>query len=351
MLLNGVMPIPPAINTAARAGSSCSVIWPSGPTSFSLAPAGSDLSARLKWLPSRMRVVITSSLSCGALASENVRRTLFGSAGGSIRTKLADWPALKVKPAGFSKRNAVVPSATSSWPASVTSCRAMSERADFRELVRRLVALAVFVVPIELARLFVEGELVRAVAERLVLRQPAAAEPLLLAVDHVCLGLVFGALYDACHAGSPVASSIGWRGAPRRSRQPRAVASDGSVQMIQQCPDPRHLANAGMGAKPKAGRHRGNGIEQPDQRTVGIPQHAWDRHDAHAGTAHGQHRGQVVAAHCHTRLARMALEPLRGREVLDRRVVVAHRMSTEVEVHEPAMTHTIVVARVTGEQQ
>src|SRR5262249_16021555 len=146
-----------------------------------------------------MRVATMSSLSCGALASEKVRRALFGSAGGSSRTKLADWPALNSKPAGFSKRNAVVPSATSSWPASVTSWRAMSEAADFRELARRLVALAVFVVPVELARLFVEGQLVRAVAERLVLRQAAPAKPLLLAVDHVGGGFVGGAFDEACH--------------------------------------------------------------------------------------------------------------------------------------------------------
>src|SRR5262249_58759984 len=107
----------------------------------------------------------------------------FGSGGGSSSTKFADWPALKAKPAGFSKRNAVVPSATSSWPASVTSWRAMSEAADFRELARRLVALAVFVVPVELARLFVQGQLVRAVAERLVLRQAPPAKPLLPSGD------------------------------------------------------------------------------------------------------------------------------------------------------------------------
>src|SRR5262249_19699187 len=98
------------------------------------------------------------------------------------------------------------------------SWRAMSERADFRELVRRLVALAVLVVPVELARLFIEGQLVRAVAERLVLRQPAPAEPLLLAVDHVRRGVLGGAFYDTCHCASPLGSPIGWRGAPRRSR-------------------------------------------------------------------------------------------------------------------------------------
>src|SRR5690242_19095168 len=147
-----------------------------------------------------MRVATTSSLSCGALASEKVRRALFGSGGGSSSTKFADWPALKAKPAGFSKRKAVVPSATSSWPASATSWRAMSVRADFRELVRRLVALAVLVVPVELSRLFVQRHLVRAVTKRLVLRQAALAEPLLLAVDDVSSGSVGGAFDEACHS-------------------------------------------------------------------------------------------------------------------------------------------------------
>src|ERR1051326_7357866 len=147
-----------------------------------------------------MRGATTRSFSYGAPASEKVRRALFGSGGGSSRTKFADWPALKAKPAGFSKRNAGGPSGTSSWPASVTPWRALSERADFGELVRRLVALAVFVVPVDLARLFVEGQLVRAVAERLVLRQAAPAKPFLLAVDHVGGGFVGGAFHQACHA-------------------------------------------------------------------------------------------------------------------------------------------------------
>src|SRR6185436_3874426 len=190
MLLNGVMPMPPAMNTAARAGSSCSVMLPAGPTSLTFAPAGRAFSACLKWLPSRMRVATMSPFSYGALASENVRRALFGSAGGSSSAKFADWPALKAKPAGFSKRNAVVPSATSSWPASATSWRAMSERADLGELAWRLVALAVLVVPVKLAGLFVEGQLVRAVAEWLVLRQAALEKPLLLAVDDECGGFM-----------------------------------------------------------------------------------------------------------------------------------------------------------------
>jgi hypothetical protein len=47
MLLNGVMPMPPAMNTAARERSSCSVMRPRGPLSLIPAPGGSALSARL----------------------------------------------------------------------------------------------------------------------------------------------------------------------------------------------------------------------------------------------------------------------------------------------------------------
>src|SRR6185295_14882066 len=206
MLRNGVMPMPPAISTAARAGSWCSVMLPAGPTSLTFVPSGRALSARLKPLPSRMRVSTASSSSNGALASENVRRMLLGSAGGSSSVKLADWPGLKSNPAGFAKRNAMVPSASSSRPVKATSWRAMSEGTDFRELVRRLVALAVLVVPVQLPRLLVEGELVRAIAERLVLRKAAPAEPLLLAVDHVRGGFMGGALHDACHGDAPLVS-------------------------------------------------------------------------------------------------------------------------------------------------
>src|SRR5262245_47161628 len=125
----------------------------------------------------------------------------------------------------------MVPSAISSRRVSASSWRAMSEAADFRELVRRLVALAVFVVPVELAGLFVEGELVRAVAEGLVLRQSAAAEPLLLAIDHVGFGLVGGALYETCHAvllSRHPLDGTERQGVPRRSvicRRPRTCRS------------------------------------------------------------------------------------------------------------------------------
>jgi hypothetical protein len=63
-----------------------------------------------------MRVATVSSSSKGALASEKMRWALFASAGGSSREKVADCPALKAKPAGLEKRNAMVPAATSSRP-------------------------------------------------------------------------------------------------------------------------------------------------------------------------------------------------------------------------------------------
>src|SRR5687768_2750137 len=65
-----------------------------------------------------------------------------------------------------------------------------------------LVAGAGLVVPVELAGLLALGELVRAVAVRLVLRQAALAEPLLLAVDHELRRLGRGASHDAGHLPS-----------------------------------------------------------------------------------------------------------------------------------------------------
>src|SRR5688500_20123160 len=65
-------------------------------------------------------------------------------------------------------------------------------------------ALVVIVVPVELAGLLAERELVRAVAERLVLRQAALAQPLLLAIDDVRLGLHQSTLHDSCHVFDPL---------------------------------------------------------------------------------------------------------------------------------------------------
>ena len=113
--------MPPAMNTAARERSSCRVITPRGPFSSSFAPAGRLFSARLKALPSRMRVATASSASKGALTSEKMRCLLFGSGGGSVRNSVIAWPGLKTKPGGLVKRNAMVPAATSSCPLSRTS--------------------------------------------------------------------------------------------------------------------------------------------------------------------------------------------------------------------------------------
>src|SRR3954463_13184370 len=59
--------------------------------------------------------------------------------------------------------------------------------------------LARVVVPVELALLLALGELVRAVAVRLVLRQPAFAKPGFLAFDHVAGGLLGCSLYETGH--------------------------------------------------------------------------------------------------------------------------------------------------------
>ena len=103
MLMNGVMPMPPAMKTAGRARSLCKVSDPDGPSIAMRAPIGKDPSARLKAL-SRMRVATTSSFSNGALTIEKVWRALCASpAGGSRSTTSIAWPGLKLKPAGFSK--------------------------------------------------------------------------------------------------------------------------------------------------------------------------------------------------------------------------------------------------------
>jgi len=70
-----------------------------------------------------------------------------------------------------------------------------------------VVPLAGLVVPVQLARLLAAGELVRAVAERLVVRQPAFAEPLLLAVDDEGGGPGCGAFHDTCHGNSSLCRS------------------------------------------------------------------------------------------------------------------------------------------------
>src|SRR6185503_18883283 len=188
MARKGVMPMPPARNTACRAASSCSTIRPAGPSISTSRPGAAPLSARLNAL-SRIRVAIVRCGSCGAEAILNVRLSppSFNS---------AFWPAWWTKPEGRSKWNALVPSATVSRPSRRTE---MSVVTDAIEGVGHLVALARFVVPVELSGFLGLRQLVRAVAVRLVLRQAAAAEPLLLAVDHVLRRLREGALNESSH--------------------------------------------------------------------------------------------------------------------------------------------------------
>src|ERR1035441_2997776 len=113
MLRNGVMPIPPARNTAVRVTSLWRVRLPDGPSILTAEPSGIVFNTRLNAV-SRIRVATIRVSSSGPLAIENVR--VFPSAsvsGGSHRVISRDWPASNVQFDGFSKRNAVVRSATS----------------------------------------------------------------------------------------------------------------------------------------------------------------------------------------------------------------------------------------------
>src|SRR4029077_1453322 len=69
--------------------------------------------------------------------------------------------------------------------------------------VLRLVALAVLVVPVELAGGLALGELVRAIAERQILRQAAGANPLRFDARLHFVGVVAVALHDPSHVRSP----------------------------------------------------------------------------------------------------------------------------------------------------
>src|SRR5581483_2244908 len=86
-----------------------------------------------------------------------------------------------------------------------------SEGADAAEGVGRLMTLAGGVVPVELAVFLALGELVRAVAKRLVPGEPAFAEPHFLAVDHVAGRFLRCALYESCHGGILSSMPIRWR--------------------------------------------------------------------------------------------------------------------------------------------
>src|SRR5262245_30662446 len=121
MLTNGVMPMPPARNTAGRESAGSRVNSPAGPRRPTRPPAGIAFSTRL-YAVSRMRVEITSSDSCGALTIEKVRLLPLASvSGGSISDTFIDCPGLNAKPAGLAKWKAIVPSATVSLLFSVVS--------------------------------------------------------------------------------------------------------------------------------------------------------------------------------------------------------------------------------------
>src|SRR5689334_12544315 len=211
---NGVMPMPPAMNTAGREGSWCSVISPSGPSRPTRQPTGPEPSRRLNAV-SRIRLATISSGSCGAEAIVKVRvGPKPSNSDGSSSDQVAYWPASNAKPSGRANQKAIVRSATTSRRRRRVSCAgtgSTSERPDAGEVARDLVALAGVVVPVQLAGLLALGELVRAVAERLVLRQAALAQPGFLAVDDDLRGLLRGALDDPGHCLLLVGIEQGYR--------------------------------------------------------------------------------------------------------------------------------------------
>src|SRR5262245_35472515 len=157
---------------------------------------------------SRMRVATMSLSSSGALAIENVRTLPSASvSGGSMSVRMRYCPALKVKPTGFSNRKASVLSATSRRSTSLTS--------DVR--------MAALLSPVSAGRSrragrhrpaqhpsgFVQVALetdprVRAIAERLVRRLAAAAQPRLIPVDRDPAAAVRDDLEGAFHMVGPV---------------------------------------------------------------------------------------------------------------------------------------------------
>src|SRR5262249_38690401 len=150
---------------------------------------------------SRIRVAIISSGSCGAEAKVKVR------VGPNPSNSLASssvscpfWPARYSKPCGRTNQKPIVPSATSSLRNKrVSCCTARLESTDAMEAILGFMTLAGIVVPVELVRRFAPRQLVRAVAERLVLRQAAPAQPHFLAVERVLSGFLRGAFDQSCH--------------------------------------------------------------------------------------------------------------------------------------------------------
>ena len=113
MLRNGVIPMPPAMNTTGM-GSGPSVRSPTGPKMLTGVPNGASARLRLSALPV-IRVAITRRpASWGGEAIEKVRLLPFSSVySGSGSVIVRYWPAIKSKPAGRSNAKARVPSATS----------------------------------------------------------------------------------------------------------------------------------------------------------------------------------------------------------------------------------------------
>src|ERR1039458_6996961 len=113
MLRNGVMPIPPARNTAARVKLSGRVKSPDGPSIFTVVPSGIVFNTRLNAV-SRIRVATIRVSSLGPLAIEKLRTLPSESvSGGASKVMSRYWPALNAQLAGLSKRKAIVTSATS----------------------------------------------------------------------------------------------------------------------------------------------------------------------------------------------------------------------------------------------
>src|SRR5215467_12652688 len=113
MLENGVIPMPPARNTAGLAEFLCRVKEPIAESIFTTVPSGTFFNERLNAV-SRIRVANISSSSNGALTMEKVR--IFPSesvSGGFSNVRSTDCPGLKSNPGGFSKWKAIVPSAAS----------------------------------------------------------------------------------------------------------------------------------------------------------------------------------------------------------------------------------------------
>ena len=102
MLENGVIPIPPARNTAGLAEFLCSVKEPVAESIFTTVPSRTFFSERLNAV-SRMRVANLTWSSNGALAMEKVRTFPSESvSGGFSNVRSTDCPGLKSNPGGFS---------------------------------------------------------------------------------------------------------------------------------------------------------------------------------------------------------------------------------------------------------